>query len=129
MIYCTYSTETNALLGVSSSEPTLSPGQAVIAHNRAMPDFVMEEWNPSLLNFFTKQGITISKLEYLRRFTGEERITIRTASKSNVVLEDYLAMLDLALDVALSDPDTIAAVNMLEAVGLIAQGRAAEILA
>lgn len=72
---------------------------------------------------------TISKLEYLRRFTGEERITIRAAAKVTPVLEDYLAMLELAQDINLDDVDTVAAVQMLEVVGLIADGRAAEVLA
>lgn len=71
----------------------------------------------------------VTKLEYLRRFTGQERVTIRTAAKSEPVLEDYLAMLELAESINLDDPDTIAAVNMLESVGLIAAGRAAEVLA
>ena len=38
----------------------------------------------------------LTKLEYLRRFTSQERVTIRQASKTEPVLEDYLAMLELA---------------------------------
>lgn len=72
---------------------------------------------------------TISKLEYLRRFTSEERIAIRQAAKVTPVLEDYLAMLELAQDINLDDVDTVAAVQMLESAGLIAAGRAAEVLA
>lgn len=72
---------------------------------------------------------TVTKLEYLRRFTGEERVAIRAVAKTNPVLEDYLAMLEIAQDINLDDPDTIGAVTMLEGAGLIAQGRAAEILA
>ena len=72
---------------------------------------------------------SVTKLEYLRRFTGQERVTIRQAAKENPVLEDYLAMLEIAQEINLDDPDTIAAVNMLESVGLIATGRATEVLA
>lgn len=72
---------------------------------------------------------TLTKLEYLRRFTQQERVGIRTAAKTEPVLEDYLALLDLAQEVSLDDPDTVAAVTLLELSGLIAQGRAAEILA
>ena len=71
----------------------------------------------------------VTKLEYLRRFTQDERIAIRTGAATNPVLADYLAMLELAQDINLDDPDTVAAVQMLEAVGLIGTGRAAEILA
>ena len=72
---------------------------------------------------------TVTKLEYLRRFTSDERVTIRAVAKTNAVLEDYLALLELAQDVNLDDADTIGAVTMLEGAGLIATGRAAEILA
>lgn len=73
-------------------------------------------------------GVTLTKLEYLRRFTAEERIAIRTVAKTNVVLEDYLALLELAEEVRTDDPDTVAAVQLLEAAGLLAAGRAVEVL-
>jgi hypothetical protein len=69
-----------------------------------------------------------TRLEYLRRFTGTERVTIRAAAAASPVLADYLHLLDLAEEVRSDDPDTIAAVQMLEGAGLIAPGRAAEIL-
>ena len=72
---------------------------------------------------------TLSILEYLRKFTAEERISIRIAAKTNPILEDYVALLELAEEVRLDDPDIIAAVTMLEQVGLLSQGRAAEVLA
>lgn len=71
----------------------------------------------------------ITKLQYLRRFTSEERIAIRAAAAQNPTLFDYLELLDMAQDVTLDDPDTVYAVHMLEEVGLIAPGRAVEVLA
>ena len=71
----------------------------------------------------------ITKVAYLRRFTTDERVGIRTAAKTSAVLEDYLSMMELAEEISLDDPDTIAAVQMLESAGLIAAGRAAEVLA
>lgn len=76
----------------------------------------------------TVTGRVMTKLEYLRRFTQDERVAIRAAAKSNAVLEDYMALLELAQDVNTTDADTVAAVNMLEQAGLIATGRAQEIL-
>lgn len=72
---------------------------------------------------------TTTKLEYLRRFTTEERVAIRSAAASNPVLDDYLKLMELAQEINLDDPDTVAAVAMLEQAGLIASGRAAEVLA
>jgi hypothetical protein len=74
-------------------------------------------------------GRTMTRLEFLRRFTGAERITLRTVAKQNPALEDYMALLDAAQDVNTGDADTIAGVQFLEAAGLLAAGRAAEILA
>lgn len=74
-------------------------------------------------------GRTMTRLEFLRRFTGGERVTLRTVAKTNAGLEDYMALLDAAQDVDTSDPDTIAGVQFLEATGLLASGRATEILA
>lgn len=72
---------------------------------------------------------TITKLEYLRRFTPKERIAIRAAAEQDAALTDYLQLMELAQEINLDDPDTIAAVQMLEQSGLIAAGRAAEVLA
>ena len=72
---------------------------------------------------------TITKLEYLRRFTTGERVSIRSAASANPVLDDYLKLMELAQEINLDDPDTVSAVQMLEQAGLIATGRAAEILA
>ena len=95
------------------------------------PDYPFSEFNHVLEKVVEAAPIprTITKLEYLRRFTTVERVTIRTASKSEPVLEDYLAMMELAGDIDLDDADTVGAVSMLEGAGLIATGRAAEILA
>ena len=70
----------------------------------------------------------MTKLEYLRRFTVEERVAIRAAAPQNAVLLDYLQLMELAQDINTGDSDTIAAVTMLEQSGLIAAGRANEVL-
>jgi hypothetical protein len=72
---------------------------------------------------------TLSKLDFLNRFTVDERVAIRTAAQSNAQVADYLGLLDAAQTVDLTDARTTAGVQALEAAGLIAQGRAAQILA
>lgn len=68
----------------------------------------------------------LTKLQFLRLFTTAERIAIRASS--DPVIVDFLQLLDLAQDVRLDDPDTVQGVHYLESEGLIAAGRAAEIL-
>jgi hypothetical protein len=71
----------------------------------------------------------ITKLAFLNRFAAEERIGIRAAAAQSPAIADYLAMLDAAQDVDLTDARTIGGANALEAAGLIGEGRAAAILA
>lgn len=69
-----------------------------------------------------------TKLEYLRRFTQVERISIRAAAVAVPELFDYMELLALAEEIRSDDPDIAAALAMLEGAGLIASGRAQEIL-
>ncbi len=67
-------------------------------------------------------------LEYKRRFTQDERIAIRYAAGQSQELDDYLELLKDAQEVRSDDPDILKALAALEAFGLLAQGRAQEIL-
>lgn len=71
----------------------------------------------------------ITKLAFLNRLTSDERIGIRAAAAQSPAIADYMAMLDAAQDVDLTDARTIGGVQALEAAGLVGEGRAAEILA
>ena len=130
MIYVTYATLDGSLVDISSTIPAPNPDHCTRAIDADSVD--VSAWNSQTLRFDGENktnSAILSKLEYLRRFTSEERVTIRQAAKVTPVLEDYLAMLELADEINTGDADTIAAVNMLEQAGLIAPGRAAEVLA
>jgi len=70
----------------------------------------------------------LSRLEFMRMFTAPERIALRTIAESNPALADYLDLIDKAESISLDDADVVAGLTMLEAVGLLATGRAEEIL-
>lgn len=130
MIYVTYATLDGSLVDISATVP--APNQAHCTRAIDADSVDVAAWNAQTLRFDDENkanSAILSKLDYLRRFTGEERVTIRQAAKVTPVLEDYLAMLELADEINTGDADTIAAVNMLEQAGLIAPGRAAEVLA
>lgn len=82
-----------------------------------VPNFVPEPFQP--------RETILTQLAFLRRFTAQERIAIR--SSSDPVIIDFLHLVNLAQDVNLDDPDTADGLAYLEAQQLIAQGRAAEI--
>ena len=110
-------------------------GEVAYAYGADQPDhfgtFPLEQYNHIREKEVEAVPVprTVTKLEYLRRFTTTERVAIRAAAAANPVLDDYLKLMELAQEINLDDPDTIAAVQMLEQSGLIAPGRAAEVLA
>lgn len=73
------------------------------------------------------RATVLTRLAFLQRMTPQERIAIRTAAKVDPVAEDFIHMLDIADDVGLDHPDTIAGLGYCEAMGYIGSGRAAAI--
>lgn len=69
-----------------------------------------------------------TQTQWKRRFTQEERVNIREAAKNNSTLADYMDLMNGAEEIRNNDPDVIQALALLEQVGLIAAGRAQEIL-
>lgn len=79
--------------------------------------------------------IEITKYEFRKLFTLAERIAIDAAPTNTNIPANYRAMLvtmnkdmELSSVVILTNPDVAAGVNFLEQLGLIAPGRAAEVL-
>lgn len=71
---------------------------------------------------------TITKLEFMSRFTDTELITIYSAAKASVQIEVWLEKVKMATDISLVDPRTVTGIYGLEYAGLIGTGRAKEIL-
>jgi hypothetical protein len=93
-------------------------------------EFIQKLVDGQLGGLVTSYLVTrITPFDFLSRFTQAERAAIRTAAAGNALIADYVAMVDAAPAVVLTDTLTIAGVNALESAGLIAQGRGAEILA
>jgi len=66
--------------------------------------------------------------QFMDRFTDSELAAIMTAAKSSIELELWFKRFEMAQEIILSDPQTVTGVNALETAGLIATGRATEIL-
>ena len=128
-VFVLYNKASNCLLGVGTEAFSLGEGQEqLFTYRDSLPDFSKEYWNPALLQFQTKTELPISKKDFLKRFTPQEYSAIKAAALNNSTLDYYWQLFMSAGDVILSDPDTVAGVNLLEAVNLIGEGRAAEIL-
>jgi hypothetical protein len=125
----------NVLVGVSDQEIPPTDGVTVEIRDGNMPDMSRWAWNSAILDFYEKPRRRLTKLEFMNRFTDTELANIYSAAKLSVMVEVWLEKLKAAspeadgTSVDLDDPRTMAGIQSLEAGGLIATGRAAEILA
>ena len=69
----------------------------------------------------------LTRLAFMDRFTTAELVAIYTDAKTSVETEIWLDKVKAAEDINLSDPRTREALAMLDAGGLIGEGRADEI--
>lgn len=74
------------------------------------------------------QDMRITKQKFKLRLTQAERILIRETAKTNATVFDFQDLLDSGSHVDLNDSVLIAGINAMEQLGLIAAGRANEIL-
>ena len=70
-----------------------------------------------------------STLQFMERFTKQERGAIRAAAKQSDDVEDWLDLLRAAQEVKPTDPRTVSGMAALVAAGLLTAQRSAEILA
>lgn len=70
----------------------------------------------------------LTKSEFLSLLTQAERIAIRQARGGSAALDDYLYLLELAYEVNLDNPNTQAGLSLLERAGILAAGRAGEVM-
>ncbi len=75
------------------------------------------------------QPAALTREQFLSRLTPEETAAILTAAKTNVALEAFVLRLTTASYINVTDPATEAGVHALEIAGLLASGRAGQILA
>lgn len=125
-----------ALLESETPKAILSYREAVRrASNRAEDELTLLDNITNIKGFAWQvepsdypSNTALTHLEFLRRFTSDERVTITAASSQNPALADYMKMLDSAKLINMADADVAVGVNVLEQAGIITAGRANEIL-
>lgn len=117
-------------ISVDNPATILGLERAATASNKAVEEVAQEI---AALAFVRTAGAhineRISPFDFLNRFTPEERAAIRTGAMTNGQIADYIGMVSAAPSIVLTDELTVTGVSHLEAAGLIAPGRGAEILA
>ncbi len=127
MWYALYETETGRLLSSGSSiTSTIPDGLSV----KTFPTRPTLGWNESTLDFDVLppvEKVTLTPLEFMQRFTVQERIAIRSASRTDHVVEDFLALINTASFIEGSHPLLEQGLGYMAANGYISQERAVEV--
>ena len=86
------------------------------------------EWDSSIIDFIPTKSVKLyTPLEFLQLFTLEERAAIRTSAKTDVIVEDFLATLNIVSEVNMSHPVTIQALQYMTLMELITPERLEQI--
>jgi len=129
MLYIVYDVRDGSLVQISEEMVTIGGYPYSIKEiDMPMPDLKNVSWEGNILGFVPKPSRVVTKLDYLRRFTSEERIAIKTLALQVPQLADYLYLMELSTEIDLDDDDLKSALGMLEATGILAEGRSSEIL-
>lgn len=123
-------------VSITSAAKLAALSRARLAYNQSNPEMSEQEFVQRLLDGQLDtlvRSYTISEMPpftWLKtRFTMEERAAIREAALTDGAVADLCAMTDKADVIHFDDPLTMGGVALLEAKGLLAPGRGAEILA
>ncbi len=116
----------NTIVAENSAASAITGYDFIIQNNLASPGWTYKNGVFSPPEMVTEKILILTQLEFLRRFTLNERIKIRASQDLMVI--DFLYLLSQAQEISLDDPDTVAGVNYLEQIGLIDENRAIEIL-
>ena len=114
--------------------PEFAPNIVMVLVNNVTPEpqagwgYDGEDFSEPEPEPVTDYGSKISRVALKLRMTADERKDIRAAAESNADVFDFMDLLSDAAYINLVRPETIGGVNLLEAAGLLGEGRANEIL-
>jgi len=127
-----YRTDTGELVSIGTVvSDQLTFGMASRDLGETAPDLEVVVWDQTTTSFKEKT-ITkklVQREEFIGMFTDTEFDNILAAANVNSTISGFIKKLDYATTVNLLSPKTIDAVNALESAGLLAVGRASEVLA
>lgn len=67
-------------------------------------------------------------LTFIRKFTQEERIVVRTRRATDMVVDDIMYLLENSTTICANDPDVVNGLNYLVSIGVLTTARAFAIL-
>lgn len=113
------------LVGITNESPSQLEGVSVISREDPVIDLNKYVWDTDLLDFKQK-SVQLTKLEFLSRFTMEERIAMR--SSTDPILADIVKLVEIAEFIDLGDTQTQQSVGYLGMIGILSPTRVTEVL-
>lgn len=131
--FVTYRISDGELIDLSLNPPSIQGGNfsSLFFDSDIEYDLSNYDWDKINLTFVQKINISIrilTKLQFLSKFTLQERIAIREAAKTDPIVYDILELLNLSTEVNLDDPICIQSVQYFYSVNLLSNQRVSEIL-
>lgn len=131
--FVTYRITDGELIDLSTNPPVIQGGNFSSLFFDADFEYNLTEydWDKTGLTFIPKTNVTpriLTRLQFLEKFTIQERIAIREAAKTNPIVFDILELLNLATDIDLDNPTCIQSIQYFYSVGLLSSQRVTEIL-
>ena len=130
MLFVTYHADSGALISVTDTPPVADPTTCTRAISADSVE--LHTWDVNTRQFRDEAGVaaarTLTGLQYMTRFTQAELETIYGLADVNLSVRVWVKMFERADVVDLDDARTVTGLQRLEAAGILAAGRAAEIL-
>lgn len=124
-------TKNTQLVAVCKTSPYaegIYDGYSVHEFDDPIPDLNVHNWNSTIEQFErTDNQSTLTKLQFLNKFTISERVQIM--SSSDPVMKDIIRMFDAADYINLHDSKTLQAIGYFFQQGILTQDRYLEIIA
>jgi len=116
------------LQGISTMSPSnVNEGYVVEEFEGDLPKN-LDLWDKVEKKFQKPSAITVTKLQFISKFTMAERIILRTEAETDPILADIFKQLELAEEIDLRNQDTINSVYYIASKGYINSTRVNEIL-
>jgi hypothetical protein len=131
MFYTVHNATTGSLIEITDVLPSALTEEFVLkGWDMAVPDLYYSYWDKDTLEFKTKDSIErkLTVLQFLERFTAQERIAIKAEAKINEALADYLDMMYQASFINPDSQELYGGLYYLAILGLITQARIAELV-
>jgi hypothetical protein len=124
--YVVFEPSSGTLYGLTTIDGYVPPDQYILESREGDLPKSISLWDTTSRSF-NSVNEAITKLQFLSRFTTEERIAIRQHAMTDPVIDDFLKLLDISQEVDVKSEMTQQGLQYLVYKGIILANRVSEI--